>query len=91
MPCSEAEIEREFAHLQRLFDNHAQHLQGDPIEVRLTIMMNNLDVTREFMRGLSQVEHEVPRAPFRGSVPLFCAALGSQGVIFVNWMSAVTE
>jgi hypothetical protein len=52
MPCSEAEVERVFAHLRRLFGDHAQHSRGDLVEARLTIMMNNLDVTREFMRAL---------------------------------------
>jgi hypothetical protein len=35
------------------------------IESRLMIMMNNLDVTPDFMQGLSQMEHEVLEAPLR--------------------------
>jgi hypothetical protein len=59
MACSEAEVERVFARLRRLFSDHARHSRGDLVESRLTIMMNNLDVTPGFMRGLSQMEHEV--------------------------------
>jgi hypothetical protein len=49
MLCSEANIERVFALLRRLFGDHAQHSRGDLVEARLTIMMNNLDVSREFI------------------------------------------
>jgi hypothetical protein len=66
MPCSEAEVEQVFAHLRRLFGDHAQRSRCDLVEAHLTIMMNNLDVSCEIMRGLSQVEHEILRPPPRG-------------------------
>jgi hypothetical protein len=73
MRCSEAAVEREFTLLRRPFGDHVQHLRGDLVEARLTIMMNNLDVSREFMRGFSQLEHEVlrrrPEADFPRSAP----------------------
>jgi hypothetical protein len=63
MRSSEAEVERVFARLRRLFGDHARHSRGDLVESRLAIMMNNLDVTRDFMLGLSQMEHEILEAP----------------------------
>jgi hypothetical protein len=65
MRCNEAEVERVFARLRRLFGDHAPHSRGDLIESRLMIMMNNLDVTPDFMRDLSQMEYEVLEAPPR--------------------------
>jgi hypothetical protein len=50
MRCSEAEVERMFARLRRLFGDHVRHSRGDLVESRLTIMMNNLDITPDFMR-----------------------------------------
>jgi hypothetical protein len=49
----------------RLFGDHVRHSRGDLVESRLTIMMNNLDVTPDFMLGLSQMEQEVLEAPPR--------------------------
>jgi hypothetical protein len=54
-----------FARLRRLFGDHVPHTQDDLVESRLTIMMNNLDVTPDFLRDLSQIEHEVLEAPPR--------------------------
>jgi hypothetical protein len=65
MRCSEAEVERVFARLRRLFGDHVRHSLGDLVESRLTIMMNNLDVTTDFMRGLSEMEQKVLGAPLR--------------------------
>jgi hypothetical protein len=65
MACSEAEVERVFARLRGLFGDDAHHTQDDLVESRLTIMMNNLDVTPDFLRGLAQTEHEVLDAPPR--------------------------
>jgi hypothetical protein len=65
MRCSEAEVEWMFARLRRLFGDHARHSRGDLVESRLTIMMNNLDVTPDCMRGLSQMEYEILGAPPR--------------------------
>jgi hypothetical protein len=65
MRCSEAEVERGFTLLRPLFGDHARHSRGDLVESRLTIMMNNLDVTPDFMRSLSQMEQEVLGAPPR--------------------------
>jgi hypothetical protein len=62
MACSEAEMEQVFARLRRLFSDHAEHSRGDLVESRLTVMMNNLDVTPDFMRSLSQMEQEVLEA-----------------------------
>jgi hypothetical protein len=59
-------VERVFAHLGRLFGDHVQHSRGDLFEARLTIMVNNLEVSREFMRGISQLEHEVLEVPPQG-------------------------
>jgi hypothetical protein len=59
LACSEAEVERVFARLRRLFGDHVRHSRGDLVESRLTIMMNNLDITPDFMRCLSQMEQEV--------------------------------
>jgi hypothetical protein len=58
MACSKTEVERVFIRLRRLFGDHSQHSLslGDLVELRLTVMMNNLDVTPDFMRGLSQME-----------------------------------
>jgi hypothetical protein len=69
MPYSEAEVERMFTHLRRLFDDYAQYSRGDLIKVRLTIMMNNLDVSRESMRDFSQVEHEILGMPPEANSP----------------------
>jgi hypothetical protein len=65
MCCSEAEVERVFTRLRRLFGDHARHSRGDLVESRLTIVMNNLDVTPDFMWSLSQMEQEVMGAPPR--------------------------
>jgi hypothetical protein len=65
MPCSEAEVERVFAQLRRLFGDHARHSRGDLVEARLTIMMNGLDVAPDFMTSLSRMEHEVLGSPLR--------------------------
>jgi hypothetical protein len=63
MRCSEAEVEREFTRLRRLFGDHVRHSRGDLVEERLTVMMSNLGVAPDFMLGLSEVEHEVLEAP----------------------------
>jgi hypothetical protein len=65
MRCSEAEVERVFARLRRLFGDHVRHSRGDLVESRLTIIINNLNVTPDFMRGLSQMENEVLETPPR--------------------------
>jgi hypothetical protein len=65
MRCSEAEVERVFARLRRLFGDHVWHSRGDLVESHLTIMMNNLSVSPDFMLCLSQMEHEVLGAPPR--------------------------
>jgi hypothetical protein len=65
MLCSESEVERVFSHLRRLFGEDARHTRDDLIEARLTIMMNNLDVTHDFVEGLSQMEHDALAAPDR--------------------------
>jgi hypothetical protein len=46
MACSEAEVERVFTRLRHLFGNHSRHSQGDLVELRLTIMMNNVSLKR---------------------------------------------
>jgi hypothetical protein len=63
--CSEAEGERVFARLRHLFGDHARHSRGDLVESHLMIMMTNLAVTTDFMRGLSQMEQEVLGMPPR--------------------------
>jgi hypothetical protein len=65
MACSEAEVERVFAYLWHLFGDHPWHSLGDLIELRLTIIMNNLDITPDFMRGLSQLEQEILGTPLQ--------------------------
>jgi hypothetical protein len=59
MACRKTEVEQVFARLQRLFGDHSRHSLDDLVELRLTIMMNNLKITPDFMRGLSQMEQEV--------------------------------
>jgi hypothetical protein len=65
MPCSESEVERVFSHLRRLFGDHARHTRDDRVEARLTIMMNNLDVTHDFVEGPSWMERDGLAAPDR--------------------------
>jgi hypothetical protein len=65
MPCSESEIEWVFSHLRRLFGDHARHTRDDLVEARPTIMMNNLDVTHNFVEGPSQMEGDALAAPDR--------------------------
>jgi hypothetical protein len=45
--------------------DHVRHSRGDLVESCLTIMMNNLDVTPDFMNNLSQMEQEVLEVPPR--------------------------
>jgi hypothetical protein len=56
VPARNAEVERVFARLQHLLGDHARHTQDDLVESRLTIMMNNLDITPGFLWCLSQME-----------------------------------
>jgi hypothetical protein len=57
MSWSESEVERVVSHLGRLFGDHARHTRDDLVEARLMIVINNLDVTHDFVEGLSQMEH----------------------------------
>jgi hypothetical protein len=43
MRCSEAEVERVFARLWRLFGDHARHSQDDLVESHLMITMNHVE------------------------------------------------
>jgi hypothetical protein len=54
-----------FARLRRLFGDHTRHSRADLVEARLAIMINDLNVTPEFMSGLSEMELEVLGAPVR--------------------------
>jgi hypothetical protein len=56
MPCRESEVERVFSHLRCLFGNHDRHTWDDLVEARLTVVVNNPDVTHDFVEGLSQME-----------------------------------
>jgi hypothetical protein len=37
-----------FTHSRHLFDDHVQSIQDDLVESRLTVMMNNHDITSHF-------------------------------------------
>jgi hypothetical protein len=65
MPCSESEVERVFSRLPCLFGGHARHMRDDLVEARLRIIMKNLDVTHDFVEGLSQMERKSLGAPDR--------------------------
>jgi hypothetical protein len=65
MPCSESEVERVFSRLRRLLSAHARHTPDDLVEARLTIVINNLDVTRDFMEGPCQMERDALAASDR--------------------------
>jgi hypothetical protein len=56
LACSETEVERVFARLRRLFCDHPRQSRSDLVESGLTIMMNNFDITADFMRTLSQMK-----------------------------------
>jgi hypothetical protein len=65
MPCCESEVEEVFSHLRHRFGDHARHTRDERLEARLTIMMNNLHVTHDFVEGLSQMERDALAAPDR--------------------------
>jgi hypothetical protein len=52
MRCSEAEVGRVLSPLRHLLGDHVQHTQENLVEPRLTIMMNNLDVTPDDCEAL---------------------------------------
>jgi hypothetical protein len=91
MPCSESEVERVFTRLRRLFGNHARDIRYDLVEARLTVIMNTLDVTPDFARGLSQMKAEAPQAPDPQPLPPRFALPFAVPSPFVNWTSRALE
>jgi hypothetical protein len=63
MPCSQSEGERVFSHLRRMLAHHIRHTRDDLVEARLTIIMNNLGVTPDFVEGLSSMGRDALGTP----------------------------